>query len=130
METDRFYVEEYLTLTTPGQVREFLTFASQLLTGNPDDTKARMAECFPFPPDYLNDDGDLRRFTSPRIAKLASQVCKIKGIPLPLPIRVILLEDFFNFLVKHFQEQDIYTGDLISMAREATVRLELGIQFL
>ena len=77
--------------------------------------RAKITSCTPLPLNYLEEEEIQRRFSPTRISKLIEKVCKITDIALPTSVKIVLLENFYQYLVRKFQESNVYTGDLVSM---------------
>ena len=107
----------YLSLNpiTSVQAQEFIDFASSLIGEEIHIIRSKLANCSPFPLDYLQLDEDANCFTPDKIADLIQRVCKIKCIPLPRQTKVVLAEVSFDYLYAQFQEKHLYTGDFLAM---------------
>ena len=124
-DSDSHFLEDYLTLVTPDQVSQMVSFATPLVLDDPHIIKAKMANCTPFPLDYVEREEALKSFSPARLAKLISTVCRAKDIELPRLIKLILFEEFSDHLIKQLNEKYVFTNDFVVMVREALVRLQL-----
>ena len=116
-DADLHFLEHYLTLVTPEQALQFLQFTTPLVHDDFHIIKSKVANCTPFPLDYLEIDDHLQSFTPTRIAKLVSLVCRAKNLEIPRAIKIILFEEFGSHLIQNFLEAHIYTNDFVVMVQ-------------